>query len=421
MQNKTQLTFIKQPIFYSKYLAISIGLFHCFRLITGAIGVLFFLKRGRTLQELALLQICFSTTSLLTNYPTGILADCFGPKFFVLLSCIFMASYYFICTFTQSLYPLLVAYFFQACGLSCMMGASASWIAGWSLKEAHKNENYLNYLGHLKNEVQTIGGIISGLIGATLACFITENSYEYVFFITSVLMVLMFFMLIFIPDTSHSNFIKCDVISQTKQMIKTSFSNRWTVLFFLSVGLITALYQPLFHFWQPYFRDLNAQFFGDENMVFGLCFAAFNLSGYFVNRNIKLNALRAANQDFSKTLMMYTYLTFLAFLILSFVFYSFILSVLLFCILHGSLSVISTIVNDQYIKKENEVYKASTISLGEVFGRISSLCVLWIIYFFINTISINGVFFVSSCVTMFLIITLRKQNKLLHLTKVNYE
>jgi hypothetical protein len=299
------------------------------------------------------------------------------------------------------------------------MGASSSWITGWCLKENHNNENFLNYLGHLKNEIQSIGGIISELMGAFLAYYIPENSYKYVFFITFILMILVFFLVLFIPNIVQNKPIKHNVFFQTKKIFKLSILSKKTFLFFLSTSLITALYQPLFHFWQPFFKDLNVQIFGDENIIFGICFAAFNISAYLVNRNIKLKALKNNDLNFSSISIFYTFIVFFAFLILSLHLNHLLLAILLFCILHGSLSLISVIINDQYIKKDGKEHVASIISLGEVFGRLSSLCVLWFIYICINTMSISAIFLISSFIVMLLIVTLQRLNKILTSKKEN--
>ncbi len=400
------LNLFKRKMSYSKYVSVLVGLFHSFRLLTGAISVLFFLKNGITIQELALLQIIFSTASLLLNYPTGILADYYSPKPLAILSCFSMALYYFICAFNQNLYPLIFAHFLQACGLSSMMGASSSWVAGWCSKEYQNNENYLNYLGHLVNEIESIGGIAAGLIGAALSFSFSKNGYKCVFFLTAILMLIILCLFAFIPSPPKDTCAKHALFAQTKEILRESVAKKGTVLFFLAIGLVAALNQPLFHFWQPFFQSLHIHFLGDENIIFGGCFAAFSVSKYLANRKLKLEALKNNNVNFFRIAIVLAFFTFFSFLSLSIKMNSLPASIMLFCILHGCLSAIPKIIHDQYIKKEGKVYIASRISLGEVLGRILSLCLLGFAYQYIDKIGINGIFSIASCMTLLLIFNL---------------
>lgn len=396
---------------YSRDLAIYIGLFHCFRLLTGAISVLFFLKKGITVPDLALLQIFFSTTSLFLNYPTGILADNYSPKPFVLLSCFFMAIYYMICGYSQNLYSLIIAHCLQAFGLSLIMGASSAWIAGWHTKESHNNKNYLNYLGHLTNEIEAIGGIIAGLIGAALSFFLTDNSYAYVFFLTAILMFLTLFVLALIPSPPKDASPKHAFFIQKKEMLRASPPQKGTILFFLSIGLVTALNQPLFHFWQPFFRNFHTHFSKYETIMFGIYFSTFSISRYVANRILKNEALNNGNVNFFVVAIVLAFFTFLSCFLLSTKLESLLISIILFCILHGCLSVISKIIHDQYIKQEGNRYIARTLSLGEVFGRLFSLCILWLLYLWIDRIGIRGIFFIASFLALVLTFNLRAWEK----------
>lgn len=397
------------PQAYSKQLAILIGLFHSFRLLTGAIGAFFFLKSGLSLQDLTLLQIVFSFTSLISNYPMGILSDLYSSKACVLISCIFMSLYYFLCIFSPNMNVLILAHFLQALGLSLMMGASSSWMLSWCETEQQENQNYINYLGHLENEIQAIGGVISGVLGAVLAFVFQEYGYTCVFLITASLMFILFFKLMCIPSNQLK---KQKFFSFTAFSLKINFQDEKIVLFFIATALITALYQPIFHFWQPFFKGFETSQRIDDNILLAICFSLFSATKYFFNRLVRSKIIADTKIEIFQLSMISTVILFCVFLIISVHPRSFIFCCFLFCLLHGALSIISKIINDQYLKNSHGLNVASTISLAEVLGRLFSLGVLFFIYFTINFIGFQGVFFFSSIICVFLLINLNLWRKI---------
>ena len=224
-------------------------------------------------------------------------------------------------------------------------------------------------------------------------------------------MIPLFFKLMCIPKVQTKKQKEVNIFSFTKFSLKNNFCDKKIILFFAATALITALYQPVFHFWQPFFKDFGVSQAINDNVLLGLCFALFSLTKYFFNSYIRLKIIKDKKIKIFKLSIILTMMLFCIFLTLAIPFKSFILCCFLFCLLHGSLSIVSKIINDQYLKDSHELNVASTISLAEVLGRLFSLGVLWFIYFTINTIGINGIFFCSSIICIFLLLVLNLWKK----------
>src|SRR5258707_14869880 len=85
------------------------ALFDSSRMLIGAIHSLFLLRRGVDLPGLAYLQIVFSISALLFEFPTGIYAVKFGNKVSLLLSCFCAGTFYLLVLSAPNLLLLSIA------------------------------------------------------------------------------------------------------------------------------------------------------------------------------------------------------------------------------------------------------------------------------------------------------------------------
>jgi len=387
---------------YTKRLAIVIGFFHCFRLLTGAIAAIFFLNSGLALADLAILQMIFSCTTLIINYPVGILCDKYGGKYFAYSACVIIALFYLLCTFAPNLQMLMFAHFLNSIGLSFIGCAASTWIVSLANAENHQTKNYLNYLGHLSGEIEAIGGVISGLLGALLVYSFNGQGYIYVFYITSLLMFSLSFVVLSIP-TSYTK----KSVAETKkivQMIKHNLNQimhkREVMFFLLTSSAMVVLYQPIYHFWQPYFAEFNIAKTYDVSMILGFCFALFSLAKYVFNNYVKGMLLKNDNIDLMRMSIILTSLIIPIFYCVAINSNSFILACILFCALHGCLSLISRIIGGQYLKTTKEDSAASIMSLGEIMGRILTISYFACLYKILPYISIKQVFYISCIISL---------------------
>lgn len=393
---------------YAKRLAIVVGFFHCFRLLTGAIAAIFFLNSGMALADLAILQMVFSTTLLVINYPVGILCDKYGGKYFAYSACLIISFFYLLCTFAPNLHVLMFAHFLNSIGLSFIGCAVSTWLVSLTNAEDHQVKNYINYLGHLSAEIEAIGGIISGLLGAMLVYAFYGRGYVYVFYITSLLMFSLSFVVLSIPS-SYAQKIQREnkkIIQIVKLNLNQIIHNREILFFLLTSSAMTVLYQPIYHFWQPYFAEFAVAKIFDESVILGLCFSLFSLSKYIFNTYVKAMLLKNDNIDLMRMSIILTTLVIPMFYCIAINSNSFILGCILFCALHGSLSLISRIIGGQYLKTTKEDSAASIVSLGEIIGRIITTCYFACLYKVLPYMSVKQIFYISCLVALVILVGL---------------
>lgn len=395
-------------IYYSRRLAISVGFFHCFRLLTGAMAAIFFLKSGISLSDLAILQLVFSSTVLIINYPLGILCDKYGGKWFAYSACLTIAAFYFLCTFASNLNVLVFAHFLNAIGLSFLGCASSAWVVALKNREQHTSKNYINYLGHLSNEIEAIGGVISGLLGATMVYVFDGHGYKYVFYITSALMLCLSFVMLSIPASYNEN--NRGTAKKISEILHLNFRqilhSKEVLYFMLASSLVVVLYQPIFHYWQPYFVGFDVVEHLNENILLGVCFALFSLSKYLFNRHVKVKILDNDNIDLMKMAIGICVVVIPLFNFIAFNQYSLVAACIAFCILHGLLSLVSSVVYGQYLKSSTEGSVSSIMSLSEILGRLLTIGYFALLYKFLEYYQVRQVFYISCVLTATILVIL---------------
>lgn len=398
---------------HAKRLAIVTGFFHCFRLLTGAIAAMFFLNSGVALPELAILQMVFSSTTLVINYPVGILCDKYGGKYFAYSACLIIGLFYLLCTFAPNLQVLMFAHFLNSIGLSFVGCATSTWIVSLINAENHPTKNYINYLGHLSGEIEAIGGIISGLLGALLVYAFYGQGYIYVFYITSLLMFGLSFVVLSIPASYAKR-----PVTETKKIMHIVKDNlnqimhkKEVIFFLLTSSAMVVLYQPIYHFWQPYFAGFDITKTFDESMILGFCFALFSLAKYVFNNYVKGMLLKNDNINLMRMSIILTSLIIPIFYCVAINRNSFVIACILFCVLHGCLSLISRIIGGQYLKTTKEDSAASIMSLGEITGRILTICYFACLYKILPYISIQQIFYISCIIALVILLGLLSWKK----------
>ncbi|RZK79333.1 MAG: MFS transporter, partial [Pedobacter sp.] len=317
-----------------------------FRLFTGAIHAIFLMKNGVTIQDIALLQIVFSITSLLFLYPIGIIADYYGPKKLTVLSCLLMSLYYVLSgMYTDNFNVLILAHIIQSISLASIIGAS-SWILNSLTKEGLNKGNYVNDLGYLENEIQAIGGILASIIGILLTYIFDIKGYMFAYLLASIMLFLNAINFLNIPECRIDT-VRKKVTDDVKNIFLKSMKEPCIFWYIISFGSIIAIYQSLFHFWQPLIRtcsDLEL----DEVISAAICFISSGIVKYNMNKYVR--SKKFLKIDPFVILKLSIYITIIGFVALYIAELKFYIIVVILSSLHGLLSIISKIVNSQFLK-----------------------------------------------------------------------
>ena len=326
------------------------GLFESARMFTGAINVVFLLHRGVNLKQLATLQFIFTATAFVMEIPTGVVSDKNGKKLAAILGCLITSLFYLLCLAAPIMSWLIIAEIVLAIGLSFTSGSFEAWIVSATRLEYPNNHLKINHLGHLRKEIAGLGNMISGPLGAFLAF---KFGYTVVYLI-SFLSILAVAVCLFFRD-ELKNQHKATTKNFNFDDLKKS---RLSKGFFLYTGiaiLLSAVYQPMYHFWQPLFEKALSSsnyvpnFLQNHFATLGLTFFCSNGVVFICNNYIKRKMIFYSNPFLIAIGI--TILSAIAFTILgqnnskSIIFLLFVFSVL-----HGLLSSLFTIADDQFFK-----------------------------------------------------------------------
>lgn len=130
--------------------------------------VLFFQDHGLSLQEIMILQACYSLSLGLTEIPSGYTADILGRRKTLILGCILAFVGFSIFSVSYDFWWFLVAQIFLGLGNSFISGADTA-IMYDSLVEVHAEDRFLKYEGRsvsIGNFAEAAAGILGGFLAA---------------------------------------------------------------------------------------------------------------------------------------------------------------------------------------------------------------------------------------------------------------
>ena len=355
-----------------------------FRMLTGAIHVHYLLVTGVGLRDLALLQIVYSVTVLLGEMPTGILADQYSRKFSVLMACVLFCAFYILCFFSPLIYFLYLSEICYGLAICLISGALSAWLTT-SIKEDFPHEDRkINEYFHLKGELSALGSAVCGVLGAT-ALVVFHKNFEFVYVLSCICFAALAIYIGKIPYRHHPH----NPLDRNKRYIlsswhelKVEIRKKTFLLFILTSMLLAGIFQPMAHYWQPYFTgvlagDLRAQkFFHEPSVLLGTVFLVYCVTIYLANRWAKYLLSRAPSRHpffLGSVAALLGVLISGGFLLLE----NFLVwAMISFAMLHGAFSVTAIVSHAQYAKHAPEDKMATLLSINSLMGRLSSIMIL---------------------------------------------
>jgi MFS family permease len=374
-------------------LIVNNALFSFSRTLPGATLVLIVFSYGISLKTIALAKGLQLLVSSILTIPAGILADRFGRKNCLILSCLSEAFYFFLMIDVTD-NKLILGEIFNGVGLSLYNGA----YEGLLLSFNKKNSKYEFSNNVLKSwEYVFLAMMISSLIGALLG--------KYVFFVAtiSLLLVTLFFLLIPEPvlhvNRKHASF------HIVKKTIQYFMSNRNGMIILLAGALYLGLIQFLFQFWQPFFKNFGI----NNNITFGVIFSLTLLGQYLVTTIMR----KLPNKiSFVKKLVFCWLGSF-------FISFALVFSdvnnqqiiIFLYCAFNALMAGANNLVSILASKSIDENFHSTGISVIDFFGRVVGALSLLMISPFISLEYIKYTWFFVGIAFMFIAINFIKHRK----------
>lgn len=370
---------------FSRQLSILHGLLHGSRMLIGAVHSLYLLKTGVLLNNLAFLQMVFSLTVLACEFPTGVLADAISRKLSVLVSCIFLAGFYLFCLKAPDMRFLITSEILYGLGLCFIYGALEGWITAIIREEYPNDADKINYFGHFRTEVQALSAMLAGPLEAGLVILWPFGFYT-LYGVCAIIMLLFFIFFWRIPSLVQ---LKPNLATQQlyrehyKELFTTlrfCFRSRDALSFLGIMCLLAAVYQSVFHFWQPLFLNLSKQdmsiprWLHHEAAILGIVFFSYSLLRYLSNYYVRIFRLSSFIVG-----MISAGLASILILVVTMNGQPLLIYVSLFAVFHGVVSLIETIAEAQFLRVIPPKLIATALSTISTCTRILSLGMLWLL------------------------------------------
>ncbi len=222
--------------------------------LTHVIWMLYLAARGFSLVQIGIYEGIFHLTSLTMEIPTGAVADIYGRKTSRLLGAALYTVYLLILAY--SLDPIIVGVGFVLCGLSYTLESGAGDALVYDSLLEEKNEDQFKKVNRNKEILYQLGSTAAALVGG----YIASISHSLVFDISLVIMILSFFILAFMKETTidkpHDG-IKKQFREQYVESFKYVFNNKKLILYILIGNLMSFPVTVLFFYSQNYYTALG--------------------------------------------------------------------------------------------------------------------------------------------------------------------
>ena len=358
-----------------KFLIID-SLFEGGRMFVGATSVTYFLSIGVGLKEIAALKSIQAFVLIFGEVPTGILADSFGRRLSLVLSGLSAIVGFLIFYLSSTFEFFAVAEIFTALSLCFWSGAYES-CAIETAKLEHA-EASLNKFFHLNMSVNSASVMLFGILGGYIGLKGIDLPYLGAVGVYIVMLSLIFTIPSEIgrdgPDAMTYNKWFEKIKLHSIAAIKEGLLHPVLLPFFLANIGIQFLIQPLLHYWQPMFHEIDTSITtAQQGIIFSAYCGVSALFGFIYSRFSK--------NEFSKKPITVA-LLFTAFSLLYFsIAYcqTIITAAVIFCLLQGFLGLCRTSLSikmNGVIESKSRASILSTLSLISRIGMMAALAII---------------------------------------------
>lgn len=251
------------------------ALFSGGRLFVGAISVLYVLSHGVSIGEFATIKSLQVATFLLFDIPSGLLIKRIGHKNSLLLTFIFSIIGLFLYVLGSGLGSFLFAEFILALSL-CICPAA---FADYTMEFLNRHPELLVEKIFHRNEMYTnIANVICGAVGGYLYTFERTIPYGAGILVQGIGLYIAY-------KAIDQKYLYENKTPSKPHFVRESLKNLRLMqagiampVFLLFIIQLTV--QPLYHYWQPLFYEINSQISGS---MLGLLFMSYSLCAIALN------------------------------------------------------------------------------------------------------------------------------------------
>lgn len=344
------------------------------RMFVGAVSIVYLLSMGVSLQQIAILKMVQGLVLFFGEVPTGVLADTLGRSRSLVVACICAAIGFLLYIISGSFRLFILAEVFTALSLCFWSGAyEAFCIDSCNLKGGEIYQFF-----SMGGVVGSFFVLLAGLLGAVAGDY--GLKIPYIFGIASFVAAT-----ILIKSAYHQTTdvrVPLTTISKMVEQLNKHFRSAFQegimqsqlIPLFL-VGIVSQfLIQPILHYWQPLFQNVNITLASHDT---GLVFFAYCLSSMvFKYMYAKLSSREMFRSPLA-ILVIYTTASFLYFAVS--MYHEYLGLLLLFSLMQGVMAVGGTSLGARLNEKIGSQSRASILSSFSMFSRIGMMISLFAI------------------------------------------
>lgn len=364
------------------------------RMSIGGFNALYLLSMDISLSELAILQLVFSITVLISEIPSGYLSDLWNRKNMVLIGTILCSIFYIVMYIGDSFETFVVAEVVYALGLCFISGSFEGWIS----EEAKRCK--VNYY-ELSHEWVSRGGlysVIGGMFSIGIAYFL--GSFKILYLLIGLGFIIPIYIIIKTTYTKNNTheIKKINFISFFETLINT-FKDKIFIKYSIMLSIFVGSMQIIYHFWQPLFfssksQDIN-NYYSSDGILLMLLHGGIFLSQYIFNNKLqyKENSRIISIQACGAAIILLT-------IVIGITMYAdynsiyVIIAMLLFAIMHGFLSLIPSRIQDFLSANRDSNDFGVAFSISESLARVTSILVLFIVSLTIEDHFVSYIFII---------------------------
>lgn len=251
--------------------------------------VLFFQDNGLNLQEIMILQACYSLSVGLMEIPSGYAADILGRRKTLILGCVFAFIGFSIFSISYNFWWFLLAEIFLALGNSFISGADTALMYD-SLLEVKADDRFLKYEGRsisIGNFCEAAAGILGGFLAAISYRY---TAYAQVF----VALLAIPFAISLVEPKMHKERIKSSwssIIEVVRFSLIESKVLRTHIIYSSFIGMGTLMMAWLA---QPFLKDIgiNMKYYGILWALLNIIVGVFSFLAHKIEKKFtELNSL----------------------------------------------------------------------------------------------------------------------------------
>jgi MFS family permease len=219
-------------------------------------ATLFLLHRNVTISEVFFLSIVWSLITLVTEVPSGYLADCIGRKRTIVIGFLLTLTACIIRIYANGFWQFTIIFALFSMGFSCISGTEEALLYD-SLKVIGK-ENEMQQLNARLHSAKFVARWFIALVGIVLVTELTEANFRTIIYLDIVLILLALVIVSFVKEPQ----MKSKDLRKGKQIflqsLKTIVRHPWLIRATISRLLLFFAGFFLFRAYQPFLKENGA-------------------------------------------------------------------------------------------------------------------------------------------------------------------